>query len=236
MVDVVLLVPCLCDHAAPCAESSYLPADTRSERFVYFPFAFLVISVTMLLRLAIDNRKLLLLLVGCVLLASVLALHRLNRNWRTSGEICKQLVSDITAVARADVLVVINLPDSINGAPIYHMGLTDSVRLFGRGCKFNEIVAIAYHDVSSKGDEVDVKRCPDGYSVQLLNAKTRFRYFAGSAGFPERLVVRLRNVTPTAFELCLEGLGSQDRLLFYSAGHLHPVQQSADLAAGSGPS
>jgi hypothetical protein len=205
---------------------AYLPfhvstIDSQGERFLYWPSAFPTIAVVVALYGILgDGRRLRLLLATIVVLAAA-ALWQQNQNWRVAASISASVVADACTLAEAnDTLIVMNLPDNVNGAYALRNGLWHAVQLFCPQPRASLSVAIlSTHGVASAADGAVLQRREGGYDVRAPQLFVQKPVVAkGMAGY-----LSVPQATADSFRLNVGRLPEQSQIVYYAAGRLRPA-------------
>jgi hypothetical protein len=148
--------------------------DTSGERFVYLPSIFTSIAIAYISATFISNHKLWMLTIFCLLIFYSANLHRSNQRWREAANLSKSILNDLTSLSRHDDLLVINVPDSLRGVPVYRNGLEQALRTFQRSKRISHIDVVLFHSLQSTTDVIGVVRESKVFSIRLLNEKAEF--------------------------------------------------------------
>jgi hypothetical protein len=200
--------------------------NTVGERFLYFPSAFGAIFVALLLRLVVARTRHLIVIACLLVLGSAVALYRSNANWRGAGEIARTVLQSLMEQPAADRLLILNLPDQLNGAYVYRnrTAITEALHLFRDAPQIGEIAVCAYNTLCDPRDATLVSGSAGSYAVRLENPRDYFRLDEHPRERSSWATdYSLTAFTPGSFHLTLKQLERKDRIVYYSAGKLVPV-------------
>ncbi|MDM7991869.1 MAG: hypothetical protein QUS11_00980 [Candidatus Fermentibacter sp.] len=181
--------------------------DTQSERLLYIPgIPLLLASILILVSLAGEGRTARAVLLAAVAGGLVSTLH-LSAGWARAGRLCDSLTADILAQGGGRDVVILNIPDNLNGAYVFRNGLNEAVRMAG-GSGRCEILST--HSISSVEDRIAVDADPG--SVRLgIPPGERFCAMGG--------IAMVEDTGETVIDTGLE----EGKMLFYSDGSLRPA-------------
>jgi hypothetical protein len=200
--------------------------DTQGERFLYFPSAFGVLLIALFLSLLLGPGRRLAVVSVVLALGSGVALFRSNENWRAAGGVARSVLLSLQEQEGADRLLIVNLPDHLNGAYIYRnrIAITEALQLFDDRPRFREIGVCSYQSLAEPEDATRIAGSGGRYAVQLSHTDAYFRI---DDHVRERSSLRklytITDLTPRSYHLSLGALSRSDRALYYSAGRLIPL-------------
>lgn len=184
--------------------------DTQSERLLYLPgIPLLLASILVLVSIAGEGRTAKAMLLAAVAGGFVSTLH-LSAGWAGAGRLCGSLAADILEHGGGGDVVILNVPDNLNGAYVFRNGLNEAVRMSG-GSERCEILST--HSISSVEGRVTVT-AGSGSARLEIPAGERFCAIGGIA------------VAGDAKEAVLETGLEGGVLLYYSEGSLRPLPGS----------
>lgn len=190
-------------------------SDTQGERFIYLPSAFFIMCVVSLFYYFFINRRAFVTTSIVLVLFFRLLLYQVNKNWIIASEITQNILNTIKQVDRSNRLLIISLPDNINGAYIFRNGLQNAIRLFVGPKGFKSITVISLFGIFSESDGIEITRGSSGYSFTLTNSKGCFRSAHSRYG---------SDIKCKSFSLNLEKLNIADKIIFYSAGKMETLK------------
>lgn len=184
--------------------------DTQSERLLYLPGIPLILaSILVLVSLAGEGRTARAVLLAAVAGGFVSTLH-LSAGWAGAGRLCDSLAADILEQGGGGDVVILNVPDNLNGAYVFRNGLNEAVRMYG-GSERCEILST--HSISSVEDPVTVTAGSGSARLEIPSGE-RFCAIGGIAVAGDERDALL--------ETGLEG----GVLLYYSEGSFRPLPGS----------
>lgn len=128
--------------------------DTESERFLYFPSFFMILSVVYFILIFINDMKYRVLILSLIFFSNIYFLQESNSNFRNASNITKGIIEDISSFSDAENLYCINIPDQYKGAFIFRNGLKEAINLYINPYKFENIIIISKIEVSSQNKEL----------------------------------------------------------------------------------
>lgn len=129
---------------------------TQGERFIYAATLFSSVMVAALLRGRLRGVPLVV-AAAALLLASATVTHLASWRWYEAGRLSRQILDQVLAKRDRKNLMVLNLPDNLDGAYVYRGGLPDAVALFGKEVRAPVACAVR-HALGSPDDTVTVVR------------------------------------------------------------------------------
>jgi hypothetical protein len=148
--------------------------ETWGERFLYFPSVFACLLIAYLAANLIRRKELWLLILICILGFYSVSLYRTNRLWRQAAELSRSIKDQLVDSSTRDHLVILNLPDNLRGTPIFHNGLPEALAYFQHVKHFKRIETVAFQDLRSVTDGVEITRNPDFLIVHLRSDQNGF--------------------------------------------------------------
>jgi hypothetical protein len=194
--------------------------DTQGERFIYWPSVFTCILIAYLSFILLRSRKLWLVLMLCVLVFYSISLYRANQNWREAADISRRIKDELArAVSPGKGLIIINAPDNLRGAPIFHNGLEEALRVFQKERRIETVRVLSLHDIHALDDRVELKSEGGALTLRLLNQADGFTKVSERLDCVETLArstytVRFRLTDcPESFDLFIYNAGGMYRVL-----------------------
>jgi len=143
--------------------------QTLGERFLYLASVFSCLLIAYLLAILLRNNRLWLLAMICILGFYSVRLHQTNRLWREAAELSRSIKDELADSATRDRLVVFNAPDNLRGVPVFHNGLPEALEYFQDRKRINLVEVVAFQNLQSIADEVEVTRSTETLTIRLLN-------------------------------------------------------------------
>jgi protein O-mannosyl-transferase len=197
--------------------------NTQGERFLYLPSAFLCMALATLLVRRIRSLPVLLGAAAALLSFYSFSLVRENRDWQAAGAIYSRVVEELGVMAPGRPVVLLNLPDHLNGAYLFRNGLDEACRMELADRAPSRITVAVFHTLLSPGDRVGVtcesRRCRihlDARGATFLSRQ------ASSLRLAEPEGARIDRVDPRTMRLSL--VASGQTTAWFSAGNLHRLQ------------
>ena len=207
--------------------------DGQGERLLYLPSVFAVQILVCLLLFSSRSLK------GCILLCLVLVFfqdHSLRwkmQHWKQASRIVlgtlkcfdSSFSSDYSPDPKAESLLILNLPDSCNGAYVYRNGFSQSLEWF-YGSEPPEIRLLSTHTVSSPRSPVSltIEGARKRLSLELKGAREGFsdhvkRLARASECF------ELLSFSRRRLELRIENSPRDREILYYTQGILKDLDE-----------
>jgi len=183
--------------------------QTLGERFLYLPSVFSCLLIAYLLAIVFRNQRLMLMAVICVLGFYSVRLHQTNRIWREAAELSSSIKNELAGSATRDHIVILNAPDNLRGVPVFHNGLPEALAYFQDRKRINFVEVVAFQNLQSIKDEVEVTPGPETLTIRLLNSRDGFARvgrpdcFEIEAQSATSLVLRARPCAPDADQFFL---------------------------------
>ena len=190
--------------------------DTQGERFLYLSSIFFALALGYLIEKLFANKKLRLAFLSCLLLFYFVALRKTNGEWNETAQLSRNIINEIVNQSNRETILLLNAPDNLRGAHLFRNGLDDALRLFQNSKPIKEARVIAFHDLQTTHDEVEVSIEANVLSIRLKNEKTAF----GKINEPPRcvtLVHRSPNLLRFRIEDCPENL----QVFYFSNGRVY---------------
>jgi hypothetical protein len=194
-------------------------ADTRDERFLYFPSVFTAIgAVYLAARIGLSRRTLATALGVWLALASG-ALWHVNGTWADAGRLTRTIAMETSARASAETVVVANVPERYRGAWVFRNGFREAVTIFNAlPDSVLRLELLSMHPIRSASDSVLLRKDGESWSVEMPSY--------GEPLIFERPDAPIQARSAHGFSFAL--LNPDSELLYYSAGRV--------IRAGSDPS
>ena len=148
--------------------------DTLGERFVYLPSIFSSIALAYIFTALISNQKLWLVTVAALLIFYSASLYRSNRRWQTAARLSQSILNDMVSLSKSEDLLVLNVPNDLQGVPVYRNGLEQALETFQNFRKISRVRILAYHTIQSTTGDVEVKAESNRFLIHLTNERAEF--------------------------------------------------------------
>lgn len=200
--------------------------DTQGERFVYWPSVFASISIAFVAATLFRSAKVWLILVACVFVFYSISLYRANQTWSEAAALSRIIRDDLALSATQKNILVINAPDNLRGVPVYHNGLERALRVFQPRGRIESMSLIALHDLSSAGDEFELKR--EGATLSLRTGKSASGFVKIAAPLS---CVEILESSEELLRFRLNACSPELQLFFFSRGRMYKVLDHAESVA-----
>jgi len=194
--------------------------QTLGERFLYLASVFSCLLIAYLLAILLGNNRLWLLAMVCILGFYSVRLHQTNRLWREAAELSRSLKDELTDSATRGRLVVLNAPDNLRGVPVFHNGLPEALKYFQNQKQIDQVEVVAYHDLQSPVEAVEVVRHSAFVTINLINDTDAFTRFAGSA------CTEVLSHSRNSLELCATACWANADLFFFDKGKMTKLPEN----------
>lgn len=104
--------------------------NVEGERFLYLPSIFAALGAAWILG-GLTRPLIRRILIGAFILFQCVTLWNSNYRWYQAAEVAEEITRGIQRYGHEKPLVLVNKPDSLDGALIFRTGLTDAVQYFG---------------------------------------------------------------------------------------------------------
>lgn len=209
--------------APPSQKKVDLLTTDLGSRLNYLPSAFVVIAVALVVSRIWSRSAPLRVGAAAVMLSLVVmntvALVGLNRDWRAAGDVTQSILDDLARVSGHDgtILLVVGLPDRIDGAYVFRNGFGSAMRRAGN----ENVHLVALNDQmklpeTHRLNRVDVE--PDGDDLVFTTAFPRW-YRLNDRGS----VFETDLVSSASFRLSAR---AGTRIVVYSQGAFRDVRPS----------
>lgn len=122
---------------------------THGERYLYFPSAFFCVALAhVLINKTKERRRLAFVAVTCALVFYAATLWLTNQHWADAARVSRTIVNDLAAQSeqpRGAVVVVLNLPDNLDGSHLFRNGLPEALRWFADTRNATDVRVLAWH-------------------------------------------------------------------------------------------
>ena len=208
---------------------------SESDRFLYFPSAFVAMALAWLVTILAPSRRGWRLAGGALLVLYFGLLQRVNLNWRWAGDTTRRMVGDAVADAR-ETYVAVCVPDNLRGAYVFRNGFAEAVALFSPPGRAGRAWALSTIELQHVSDGVEVRERDRIYELHPRGPTAPFMR-TGSA--PPDCVTLTSSASGAQLRLD-DGCTPAARLFVYCEGGLVslgtcPGPGAAKSSAGSGP-
>jgi len=158
--------------------------DSAGERFIYLPSVFSAIAVAYIADLLIPKSKRVQVIIFCLLVFYAGALVKSNQRWREASWLTASILKEIPVLTTHDDILILNVPDSVRGVPVYRNGLDQAVKHFQAARTIKNVTVISTHSLQRATDAISVQHQASLFSVYLSNERDEFsrtNYAAGCA-------------------------------------------------------
>jgi hypothetical protein len=187
------------------------------ERLLYLPTVFSCVLIAYLLAVLIRGKWLWLLPLICILGFYSVRLHQTNRLWREAAGLSRSIKDDLADSATRERLVVLNAPDHLRGVPVFHNGLPEALQYFQDRKRINLVEVVAFQNLDSITDQVEVTRRSDTLTIRLLNSNEGF----ARAGRSECFETKVQ--TKTSLELLSKPCSIDGENFFFDRGKMNKL-------------
>ena len=143
--------------------------QTLGERFLYLPSVFSCLLIAYLFAILLRQTRVLLVVIICILGFYSVRLYQTNQTWREAAQLSRTIKDELVDSATRDRVVVLNAPDNLRGVPVFHNGLPEAVRYFPNQRPIRQVEIVAFQDLQSAADQVQLNRGPEFLTLQLWN-------------------------------------------------------------------
>lgn len=155
----------------------------------------------------------------CVLIFYAIGLYGTNQTWKEAARLSRSITDELARAASTErSLLVINAPDNLRGVPVFHNGLEEALGSFQKPGRREGARVLALQDLRSRGDEVELKREGDKFSLRLLDGADEF------ASIQDRLdCVEVLERSAHALQFRLNNCSDDPGLFIFNAGRMYRV-------------
>jgi hypothetical protein len=192
--------------------------DTLGERFVYLPSVFSSIAIAYISVSLIPNPKRWIVLVLCISIFYSVSLYRSNQNWNRAAALSQSILHDLTGLSTQDDILILDVPGSLRGVPVYRNGLEEALRSFQNNKRINRVRVVAYLDLPASPGETEVIQNPESIEIRLLSEKMEFSQV--NAKLP---CVEIAEKSKTLLRVKLNDCPTGQDRFFFQRGRMIPV-------------
>ena len=146
------------------------------ERLIYWPSVFTLLLLCCIVdRILRYQPKITLGTLSVIIVVCAGLLFNANREWLFAGTYTKKIIQDINKLPSSQRLIVLNIPDTFNGAYMLRNGIQPAVEQNTDSVLFEDIRSAVFQTIYSETDGVQVKRIDTHtYQVTANGPTTRF--------------------------------------------------------------
>ncbi len=193
------------------------------ERLIYWPSVFTLLLFCCIIDLIFTYQpKIALGTLSVLIIICAGLLFNANREWLFAGTYTKQIIQDIKKLPNSHRLIVLNIPDTFNGAYMLRNGIKPAVDQYSDSVLFEDIRPAVFQTIYSESDGVQVKQIDQHtYQVTASGPTTRFirkgNTKADQTAFDfidfqrRQFTVRIKNPLPG------------DQVVYYDATNIIPI-------------
>ena len=148
--------------------------ETLGERFVYLPSVFSSIALAYLSVTLIPNPKPWIVVALCILTFYAGALYRSNQYWNQAATLSEAILHDLVNLSRHDDILIVDVPGSLRGVPVYRNGLHEAIRTFQHSKQINRVQVVTYLEMPAPVAELEVVRNSTSIEIRILSEKMGF--------------------------------------------------------------
>jgi hypothetical protein len=186
----------------------------QGERLTYLATVFSCIGLTFGLLTLLKPIWLGVVVLSAYSAFSVFELHRKNQIWFTAGRICTTIVEEISSLPMKSRILVLNLPDHLNGAYVFRNGFWPALRAAQWPGK---VSVLSRQRIGSLSDGIRIERLEErtsGYELSLTGKRAAFLTVVES----KDVVIEERARTRIRFSLA--NRAAKLDLFAYHQGHI----------------
>jgi hypothetical protein len=148
--------------------------QTLGERFLYLPSVFSCLLMAYLAAILLRKPAWWLSILICILSFYSVRLYQTNQTWREAAALSRSIKDDLNDSSTRDHLLIINAPDNLRGVPVFHNGLPEALRYFQDRRPAKQVEIVAFQDLQSVDDEVEITRRPETVTIHPVNDNDNF--------------------------------------------------------------
>ena len=193
--------------------------ETLGERFLYLPTVFACVLIAYVCAFLIRNQKVALVLLTVGLGLCSLSLYRTNMIWREAAKLSRNIPADLIGSATDDQILILNAPDNLRGAPVFHNGLPEALKYFEN--RNQPIQIVAYQSLHSVNDRISLVERGDALTMRSISAPDVFDHVSSSACWD------VVSESANSVELRHRSCSSVAKLFYWSDGRLNELSVSS---------
>jgi protein O-mannosyl-transferase len=148
---------------------------TEGERFLYFPSVFFCIFLADVLQRSLRGRLGAGIAVLFILTLYGVSLWKTNRNWVNAARLSRSIVEVLSSHTTTDSVLVLNIPDNLDGAYVFRNGLREALISFSDWRRGANVRVMAWQRLSSANGGAELK--VEGHGELSLILKTEGEEF-----------------------------------------------------------
>jgi hypothetical protein len=192
--------------------------DTQGERFLYLPTAFSSAALAYALTKLARSTRALVVISLALLCFYAFALRMTNRHWGEASEVSRGITETVARLSTTETAIVVNLPDNLRGVHLFRNGIEYAVTRFASGGgSVKRVGAVAFQDLATPLDRVEVSRREGEFTLRLLEAKAVFVNFN-----PSPACVEVLSRTPKELRLRLTDCDAAADIFYFGDGKVVP--------------
>ena len=139
-----------------------------------------------------------------------------NRNWNKASVISENIVNEINKIDSCENLIIINLPDNLNGAYMFRDNTFERVIKFKKYYKkFAVSELIITHDIKDENDSVDVKFNINNGPIDVSGLTLPFYILENNSS-----IYKIDKIIGNRISIIIKNKNQKTTILYYSKGHL----------------
>ena len=203
--------------------------DTQGERFLYFTTVFSSLLIVLLIESLFTRIILKKVAMIALIIINLLFLYRSNINWKNAGVTSKNILDSFTnqmeksSINSTDKIIILNLPDNINGAYIFRNGFYESINLFYPDISTQNIIIISLNSLKKINDGIDVTAIDETtFYIKLENNQSGFMQSPSSL----EPYYKILKYFPNRYDIRFYKVGKVNYFVYnYSEGALNKVKK-----------
>jgi protein O-mannosyl-transferase len=199
--------------------------NPMGERFIYLPSVFTAIIAGLTIGASHISSKRFTAFGSILILALFLSLDNGNQTWKAAGSISRSIVSGFEGIPSDKNLVIINMPDNLNGAYIFRNGFESALRVFQP--RFRKITChlASFYMLTDPADSFFIRY---SNNARCIRPKTDRTFLFCLRPFPDIPLFHTSTISnPGENQVCLECSDSEPRyrVYYYSESKLITADQ-----------
>jgi hypothetical protein len=144
---------------------------TEGERYLYFPSVFFcIVLAEVLLRLVRGRGKAVIAVLFLLILYAV-SLWETNRHWADAARLSRSIVDDLSSQTISESVLVLNIPDNLDGAYVFRNGLREALLWFSDEGRDTNVRVMAWHRLASANGGAELQLDDSGELRLILTAE-----------------------------------------------------------------
>jgi hypothetical protein len=201
----------------PIINLSPSPTKTTGERFIYFPSVWWIMLLVYSLTAMVPQKRALLAGGAVLLVAYSLVLVHINGRWQRASNAAAALVATIGTMGDRERIIVLNLPDTLEGVFMFRDNLPEAVALTYDSSLARKLEIMAFGTLERTAS-IAITRQGTSYMVQLKDAIITGHRYPLNAHTAAYDVV---SQSPTAYTVDVkQPLRPADTVVYFEDGQL----------------